>query len=284
MAPQEISIVTDSVCDLPRETVERWNIGVVPIFVNFGDKSLADDGQELDRDHFARTVLEINPPPTTAAPPPIYAERVIGEALKTADHVIAIVAPARYSGIYNAFRLATQSFPAGRVTLVDSGQISLGMGFQVVIAAETARATGDLTETLAVIERVRKNTVIYAAGATLDQLRRSGRVGWAGANLGALLQIKPVIKVFDGLIEAADRVRTFKRALDRIAELTHEHAPFDRAALLHLHNDAGRDELETRLKDILPEETLRLPAGVALSVHLGPGAVGFAGVSQAWKN
>lgn len=284
MASLKISFVSDSVCDLPPALIEKWNISIVPIFVNFGNQSLADDSHELDRAEFARTVLEINPPPTTAAPPPIYAERAIGKALESADHVIAIVAPARYSGVFNAFRLGAQAFPAERVTLIDGGQISMGTGFQVLYGAEAAAATGSLKDTLDVIERVRRNTVVYAAGATLDQLRRSGRVGWAAANIGALLQIKPVIRVYDGVIEAADRVRTFKRALDRVAELAAQHAPFDRAALLHLHADAALDELGDRMKDILPDDTLRLPAGVALSVHLGPGAVGVAGVSQAWKN
>lgn len=283
MASQKIRIITDSVADIPDSLVKKWNIGIVPIFVNIGGKSFADDGVELNRAEFSRDVLTYKPPPTTAAAPPIYSERVMRESLESADHVIAVVTPAKYSGIYNAFRLAAETVGKDRITLIDSGQISLGIGFQALIGAEIAAQTGSLKDTVTAIERVRDNTVIFAAAATLDQLRRSGRVGWAAANIGALLQIKPVIAVQNGTIDAIDRVRTFKRALDRIAELAHEQAPFDRAALLDLQNEADRSELERRVSDILPENTLREPAGVALSVHMGPGAVGIVGVKQAWK-
>jgi DegV family protein with EDD domain len=130
---------------------------------------------------------------------------------------------------------------------------------------------------------VRKNQRLFAALSTLEYLQRSGRVGWAAANIGALLQIKPILEVEDGEAKAAQRVRTFSRAMQQLAIYAREDAPLDRLALLHTNNLEGVEELREQIKDILPENTLTINITPVVGAHIGPGGLGIVTVRKSWK-
>lgn len=281
MTFKNIRFVTDSTCDIPAELVARWNIGVVPCFVNYGDHSYADDGRELDRKTFYHQLPSIRPHPTTAAPPPALAEQVIQAAAKDADHLVVITAPAKLSAIYNTMRLGIESLGLQeRATLIDSGMVTIGLGWQVLMGAQVAAETGDLQQVLDVIERIRPHVRVYAGLSTMEYLRRSGRVNWAKAGVGALLQIKPVIGVRDGEVPQVALVRTFARAVDKLVELARAEAPLSKLALLHTDNPAGAQDLKNRLADIAPEDTLIASVTPVIGVHIGPESLGIAFVSS----
>ena len=126
------------------------------------------------------------------------------------------------------------------MTLIDSKSVTLGLGFQVLAGAETAEATGDVDQVQAAIERVRDRAHVYAALETMEFLRRSGRVGWAAAGIGALLQIKPMLEVYDGEVKSGSRVRTFGRAVEELIRLAHEQAPLERLAVLYISDRRRR--------------------------------------------
>lgn len=279
----KIKFVTDSVADLPQELIERYDIAVVPTFVNYDGQSFADDGKELDREKFYEDLPSMPTHATTAAPPPALAEETLNRHFVGADHLIAIVTPAKLSATYNSFRIGGAGLPADRFSLVDSGQVALGMGWQVAIAAEVAAQTGSVEATIDAIQRVQKNQALYCALATMEYLRRSGRVGWAAAGLGALLQIKPIVQVEDGEVRPAARIRTFGKAVDFLIECIRQQGTLDRLAIIHTNNLEGALDIKERVKDILPEETVITSVGPTLGVHIGPGSLGFASVSATWK-
>lgn len=277
MSSKTIRLVTDSTCDIPAELVARWHISIVPAFVNYGGHSYADDGVALDREAFYAQMSHLRPHPTTAAPPPAVAEPIVRQALAEADHVVILTAPANLSGIYNAVRLAASDLPSDRVTLLDSGMVSMGLGWQVLAAAEAA-VTGDLSQVLATISQVRARSKVYAALYSIEYLRRSGRVGWAAASVGDLLQIKPIVSIGEGVVAQTARARTFSRALDKLDELARAETPLARLAILHANNLDGVQELRARLGDFAPPDTLNVLANPAIGAHIGPGSVGFAAV------
>jgi len=286
MTFKRIKFVTDSVADLSKELTNKWDITVVPAFVNYGGNSYRDDGTELVREEFYE-LLRTNPDiaPTSAAMSPGMAHEGIAEAFKRgADQVIIVTTPKELSGIYNSMRIAMQDFPADQVTLIDSTQLSLGIAWQVLIGAEVAGETGDVEKTIAAIHSVRQHQATYAALATLEQLRRSGRVSGIVAGFGSLLDIKLIIQPLDGAVVPLTRVRTFKRALDKLAELVQPYAPFDRLAVMHAINPEGAAALLDRLSDFLLPDTRVEPICPAIGVHGGPGIVGIAVVSKGWKN
>lgn len=281
---QKIRLICDSTCDIPAEIVAKYHIRVVPCFVNYDGNSFADDGVQLKREDYYRQLPHIRPVPKTSAFPPGLVEPVVEEALKEADHVIILSVPAKLSGVYNAFRLGSSNFPQEKITLIDSGQVAMGLGWQVIIAAETAEKTGDVAAVKDAIQRVRNNQRVYAALDTLEYLRHSGRVSWASASLGSLLQIKPILDVREGEVKSHSRVRTFKRAFEELVTLAREQAPLDRLAIMHADNAKGADELKDALKDIAPEDTITVNITPTIGTHIGPGGLGFASVSKSWRN
>ncbi len=283
MAFTNIRFVTDSTCDLPPDRVEKHKIGVVPCFINYGGSSYADDGVHLIRDDYYKQLPSIRPVPKTSAFPPGMVEPVIETALRESEHVVILCVPAKLSGVYNAFRLGASNFPKDKVTLIDSGQVAMGLGWQVLIGVETAEATGDLDRVLDAIQRVRTHQRLYAALDTLEYLKHSGRVGWASASIGALLQIKPILDVREGEVKSHARVRTFKRAFDELIALAREQAPLDRLAVMHAGNEKGALALREALNDIAPSDTIIVNITPTIGTHIGPGGLGIATVSQAWR-
>jgi DegV family protein with EDD domain len=283
MSFKKIRFVTDSTCDLPAEWVQKHKISVVPCYVNYNHESYPDDGSVEFRDNFYKLLPTMNPHPTTAAMPPAMAEKAIKDAIDDADHVVLLTVSSKLSGIYNAFRLAASSLPADKYTLIDSLNASMGLGFQVMIGVEVAEATGDVKQVVDAIQRVRNEAHIYVALATIEFLRRSGRVSWAAANIGALLQIKPLLDVHDGEAKPAGRVRTFKRAVDEVKQFVRAQAPLDKMAVLYSTDREEGEQMLEALRDIAPSNTPIIRITPAIGTHLGPGSVAVATISQKWR-
>jgi DegV family protein with EDD domain len=278
----KIKIVVDSTADLAAKWLQQYDIGVVPAFVNFGQESYADDGVAITRQQFYVRLTQSNPLPTTSAPPPGLSEKMFREALTAADYVIAICAAAKLSGIYNGMLISARNVSADRIFVIDSGSVSMGAGWQALAAAEAAAAGASLEDIRAVIADTSRRVRLYAALDTMEYLRRSGRVGWAAASFGSLLQIKPIVGVTDGNVEAVSRVRTFKNAVKEMVNLARQHAPLERLAVLHTNAPERGEELCQLLQDIAPAAyTVVTDVNTAIGTHVGPGGIGLALVPAA---
>jgi len=269
-------IATDSTCDLPREWIRRFDIRVVPTYVQFDTESLADDGVQLTRSQFYDRLATTPVLPTTAAPPPGQTLAVITQALKDADHVIAITAPAKLSGIYNTFRLAAEQTDPSRITLIDGEMVSMGLGWQVMIAAEMIEAGASPEEIKKRITALIPLTEVWAALDTMEYLRRSGRVGWATGMVGELFRIKPIIRLHQSVVSSVGRVRTSARSFDSLVEIAHQAAPLERLAVLHTNRLDGARKLLDALSDIRPAaEVTIVDVTPVIGVHVGPNALGL---------
>jgi DegV family protein with EDD domain len=271
---KKIRIMTDSVCDIPQELLEKWNIGVIPCYVNFEGKSYLDDGKQFDRAEFYRRLPQMKEFPTTAAPSPALAEEMLKEAIEGYDHIVSINVAAKLSATLNNVRLGGQQGLPERVTVLDSGGVTMSIGSQALVAARVAAETGSVEAVVAAVESARKRQKLYAIIANLEYLRRSGRVNAISAFAGSILQIKPILDVHDGEVDVAERIRTMGKAVSRLRELTEAQAPLESLTILHIENENGANELKESLKGILPPEVITVVAGPTLGVHIGPGSLG----------
>lgn len=284
MTSRRIRIASDSVCDLPAAIVGELAIDIIPTYVNIGEQSLPDDGSALVREQFYRDLPQMRVLPTTAAPSPGDAEAFFRKILRHDDqHVISIHVPEKLSGVLNTMRLGANAVSTDRITLVDSQQLTLGMGFQVWVAAELSAQGVDLKTILATIERVRQHTRVYAIIDTLEYLRRSGRVNTLLANFSSLLRIKPIVEVKEGEIRALARMRTWARAAARLGELARAQAPLDRLAILHINNQSGAERFLDSLRDIAPPDSIIVEVTPTLGTHIGPGSIGVAALNVNWR-
>jgi DegV family protein with EDD domain len=276
-----ILIMTDSTCDLPAARVQQYDIRIVPTYVQFGTESLADDGVQLTRAGFYQRMVDAPIHPTTSAPPLGETHAIMAQALEDADHVIALTAPAALSGIYNTFRLSANNLGVERVTLIDSAQLSMGLGWQVLAAAEMAEAGATPVEIQQAIHDLQPHIDVWAALDTMQYLRRSGRVGWATAMVGELFQIKPIVHLRDSAVRSASRARTSRRAFDALVGFAQQAAPLARLAVMHTQNLDGAHRLLEALADIRPAGDVPIvEATPVIGVHVGPDALGLAVVQQ----
>lgn len=278
---KKIRIMTDSVCDIPQELLEKWNIGVIPCYVNFEGKSYLDDGKQFDRAEFYRRLPQMKDFPTTAAPSPALAEEMLKEAIEGYDHIVSINVAAKLSATLSNIRLGGQQGLPGQVTVLDSGGVTMSIGSQALVAARVAAETDDVDAVIAAVESTRKRQKLYAIIANLEYLRRSGRVNAISAFAGSILQIKPILDVHDGEVDVAERVRTMSKAVNRLRELTEAQAPLESLTILHIENEEGANTLKDMLKPILPPEVITVVAGPTLGVHIGPGSLGVVTVRKA---
>jgi DegV family protein with EDD domain len=275
----KLGIVTDSTCDLPAHLIEQHEVEVIPsILVLDGHEFV--DGQTITRDEFYRRLPALRTPPTTAAPAMgEYASRYDALLSNGCDHVISIHAAGKLTSIVSTAHQAAKDF-SGRVTCVDSGSLSLGLGFQVLAAAEAAEL--GLEAALDAITSTRKRLTVNAALDTMEYLRRSGRVPNAVAALGGLLSIKPLVDLTDGVVKAIAAVRTTHQANERLLNFLLELGPLERLAIMHSGLEArAREFLNTLMQKAsqsAPREILLVNVTTVIGTHVGPHGLGFAAV------
>ncbi|MCA9885795.1 MAG: DegV family protein [Anaerolineae bacterium] len=269
-----IKIVVDSVADIPQELRQKWDIGLIPTYVNYGGQSYADDGIELDRTAFYNAMPTMTEFPTTSAPALALAEDILRESLQGYDHIVAIHVPEKYSTTINVTRIAAQQLPPDSITIIDGHSLTAGLGLLGLMAAEKASETGDVQQVVDLVERVRDQIIIYAAIATMTYIRRSGRVNNVVAAVGSLLQIKPLLHVHSGEIGVLHRIRTFGRTVDKIKELVHEHTPLERLIVLHIQNEEGAQQLKADLQPLMDRDVPIMEVGPTLGTLVGPGSLG----------
>lgn len=276
-----VRIVTDSTCDLAPEVIGAHRITVVPLYVNFGAQSLLD-GVELTRKDFYDRLQADKTPPTTSAPGidafvRIY-ERLIEEG---GSGVLSVHIAGSVSNTVNVARLAAESRPDLPVRVVDSGQITLGVGLLVLHAARAAEGGATLEALRELVEARGERTHAFAALDTLEFLRRSGRVSGLVSGLGTLLQLKPLIKMHRGTM-GLERVRTRQGAFNKLLELAQALGPLEELALVHTRAVDRVAELGRAMAERIPAGATPLVGEVTpvIGAHVGPGAIGLVCVQR----
>ena len=272
-----IKIVTDSTADVPEELLERYDIRVVPVNIQFGTETY-QEGIEIDRPTFLRKLEETIP--TSSQPSPGQLAEVYRPLAEDGHSIISIHVTSMHSGTYQSAMLAKSMLPEAEIEVFDSLSISMGTGHQVLAAARAAEEGKSMGEIIQLLEEIRSKMVFCFTPSTLKYLQRSGRVGTLSGVLGALLSLKPIIKTDDGLLELFQKVRTRGRAIDRLVELAEEAldtaAPV-KIAIIHAEVVGEAQKLRQRLETTFNcAEVFVVDLACSLTVHGGPGIIGIA--------
>jgi DegV family protein with EDD domain len=273
----KISLVTDSTSDIPEELRLMHGIEVIPAILNLGDESY-EDGNGLSREEFYQRLPGLSVPPTTSAPSVgSFLERYERLFKAGTSHILSFHPPERLSGIFNAARLAAEQF-GERVRVIDSGQLTLGLGFQVLAAADEIASGALLDDILGLVEGIKQRVRVVALLDTIEYLRRSGRVGWARAMVGEMLNIKPLVELRFGIIERLAQVRTRSQGILRLTESLNSWGPLERLAILHTNAEAAARQLLEELKPRLTVPPLVVNVTTIIGTHTGPNGLGLAAV------
>jgi DegV family protein with EDD domain len=272
-----IALVTDSTADIPDDKLSEYRIRVIPNLVIIDGKSLVD-GKDISRQEFYERLPKMDVPPTTATASSGAYHQLYDQLLsEQAQYIISIHASSLLSGIYNAASAAAQAFKE-RVKVFDSGQLSLGLGFQVLAAAEAITRGATLEVTLEVIRDVRRRVRVIAMLDTLEYVRRSGRVSWARARLGNLLRIKPFLEVRDGQVFSLGEARTRGKGIERLQRFLLSMGELERLAMLHTNAEADARHFLHELQLQVTSEPFIVNVTTVIGTHVGPNGLGFAAV------
>lgn len=273
-----ISLVTDSTADLPAALADQYRIHVVPNLLIIDGQTLVD-GKDISREEFYHRLPQMKTPPTTGtASSGAYQDLYQNLLSQGADQVISIHVASQLSGIYNAAHVAAREFPE-RVVVLDSQCLSMGLGFQVLAAAEAIARRATSSEILSLLADMRLRIHLVAMLDTLEYVRRSGRVSWARARIGGLLQVKPFVEVREGgKVVSLGETRTRSKGTARLKEMLLRLGDLERLAILHTNAEADARQFLAELKIFLPTNPLIINVTTVIGTHVGPNGLGFAAV------
>jgi DegV family protein with EDD domain len=267
-----VVVVTDSSARLPADLRAQWGIRQVPLHILIDDQDLRDGVDDVPDD-----IHDIGQA-TTAAATPAELDEVYRQALADSggDGVVAVHLSAALSGTFGAAQ-TTAAEIGSAIRVIDSKSTAMNTGFVALAAARAAADGADLDAVAqAAADAVRRNHGFIVVHQ-LDNLRRSGRIGGAGAWLGTKLSLKPLLRIDDGKLVLAQRVRTASKAtatmIDRVGDVVGERSA--RIAVHHVANPDGAAELVAALAKRLPTCELAVVAdlGPVLALHVGAGAL-----------
>lgn len=274
-----VAIVTDSTAYIPQDLVEKYNISVAPQVLIWGEETF-EDGVDIQPDEFYNRLKSATVMPTTSQVTIASFNNLFSQLLEDGKEILAVLVSEQLSGTIDSAIQSRKTFPEAPIEIVNSESVAMALGFQALVAVRAAVEGASLDECKAKAEEARGHTGVVFAVNTLEFLHRGGRIGGASRLLGSVLNIKPILEVTGGRVEAAGRVRTRKKSLQRIIEMVEERVsgqePVHLATLHANVPDEAEGLLEQATDRIGAEESIFSTISPVVGTHAGPGTVGLA--------
>jgi DegV family protein with EDD domain len=275
----KIALVTDSTTNIPKELSKGYEVHVVPSVVIWGGETLRD-GVDIQPTEFYKRLASSKETPTTSQPTPAaFVEKFEELKSKGFTDILGVYVSSKFSGTIASAETAKQQVSGINIVNVDGRSASMGTGWPLLEAGKAAKEGKSMEECIKIAEKTRDHTGIMLLVDTLEFLHRGGRIGGGARFLGTALNLKPILEVREGTLEAVERVRTKGKALDRMVELLVERiAGRSPVRLAVLHANAEEDAkklLEVGSKRVNPAESSVAEVSPAVGTHTGPGTLGF---------
>ncbi len=275
-----VAIVTDSTAYIPPELVEKYQITVASQVLIWGEETF-EDGIDISPTEFYTRLATATIMPTTSQVAVPTFQKIFGELHAEGKDILAILISDQLSKSVNSAELAKSMVPGANIEIVNSRSVAMELGFHVLAAARAAADGADLQACKAAAEAAQNKTGVLFVVDTLEFLHRGGRIGGASRFLGTALKLKPLLEVRDGRVEPIERVRTKKKAYERLIELVMEriNGMEGQVRLATLHANALEDAegiLGMISAQVNPVETIYSEVSPVVGTHCGPGTVGIA--------
>jgi DegV family protein with EDD domain len=275
----KVAIVIDSTANLPKQLLDQYKIHVLPLSVVWDNDSYRD-GIDITPDQFYQRLSTAKTIPTTAQATPEQFNQAYRDLIAQGYDVLAVVISSQLSGTYHAAIQAQAQTDRGRVIVVDSEATSMAMGFPVLQVARAAEKGTELGECEEIALRLCAQSGVMFVVDTLKYLHLGGRIGGGARFLGTALNLKPILELTGGKIEAIERVRSKRKAVDRILDLVEQRIagrkPVRIAALHAMAYNEAAELLERANERLHPIESYISEVSPVVGVHTGPGVVGLA--------
>ncbi|MBP1889310.1 DegV family protein with EDD domain [Clostridium moniliforme] len=277
---QKIKIITDSTVDLPKELLKELNVDVLPVLINFGEKSYLD-GIEITLDEVFKRIDSGDVFPTTAQITPNRFVEAFKKYIDEGYKVLAVMMSSGMSGTYQSACIAKQMLETDDVYVVDSQTITSGLGLLVIKAAQLIDKGLPIEEIVKELEEIKPYINSSLSFDSLDNLVKGGRLPKAVSVVTGMLGIKLILEVKDGVMSVKGKVRGSKKAAKRIINDMETLIP--RKDLPVIIVNVNNDEIAIPLKEYLESNNINYiegPVGCSVGIHSGDKAVGLFFVSE----
>lgn len=269
-------IIADTTCGLPISELAELDIPVIPQIIIFDNKAYRDD-HEIDTPTFLSKLKKAKELPKTAAPPPALYEPIYEECAKNGESIVVVAPSTDLSGTYRSAEVAAEMVPSADVHVVDTRTVAGGLGTLVKKAKEWADEGKSPEEIIEEIEKLSQREVVYFLVDTLDYLHKGGRIGNASYLIGSVLQMKPILGLINGKVDAIEKQRTYSKAFARLKELVLEECPHGAGSYItvsHCGGEGRAKKLAKELQKALEVENIPIyEVPPAIVVHAGPGVI-----------
>jgi DegV family protein with EDD domain len=278
---KKVALITDSTAYIPKELLGQHSITVVPQVLIWGDTTY-EDGVDIQPNEFYQKLATAKIMPTTSQVSIPNMQKAFSGLLEQGYDVLGMFLSAKLSGTMQSAIQGREALDKGKesVEIIDTNTTAMAMGFQVLTVARAASEGASLSECKALADKVRDQTGVYFVVDTLEFLHRGGRIGGAQRLLGTALNLKPLLTVQDGKVEAVERIRTKVKALERMIEIIGEQTQGKgpvRVAALHANAEAEARETLSRVSKLVnATESVFTSVSPVVGTHTGPGTVGIA--------
>lgn len=270
-----LKIITDSTADLSAFFVEKNGVKVVPLNVHIQDKVFRDGIDISNSDYYTllrnEKIFPLTSQPSAGDFLNIYQD------LQNNDQALVILISSQLSGTIQSAQLARDMLnnKNNKIEILDSLSTTTGLAFQVMKACELVEEGKELDEIRTEIEKVREQIKLFFVVDDLEYLNRGGRISHISKHIGNILQIKPVLIIKKGQIQVFEKIRTRKKAIDRIVIELKKMEKIQSLAVIHVDALDEALLLHDKIKDLFPGEIIISEVGPVIGTHVGPGSLGL---------
>lgn len=274
---EKIAWITDSTCYMEPELLKKYNIHVVPLSVVFGDDSLREN-VEISTEDFYENMKNVKILPKTSQPSVGEFLELYEELKKEYDRGIAVHLSSGISGTYYTSQTAAE-LAGFELTAIDTEIATYPMSFILLEGLKAQEEGKSYAEIVTHMERVKDDVQAYFLVDNLEHLHRGGRMNAAQFLVGSVLQIKPILHFQDKKIAAFEKIRTYKKAKNRIFDLFREDAatgvPIN-AVIIHANHIEEAATWKQEIEALYPNVSVKVSMfGPVIGTHVGQGTVGL---------
>lgn len=275
-----IALIVDSGTDVPISFIEKYNIFVLPLIINYNNKSYYDGIDITSEEVYTRLSYEI---PTTSLPDMQIIKNVF-EKIKSDGYnkIIAVTISSKLSGTYNAIRLASEEFSDIKTYILDTKNIGIGAGMSAIAAAEMIEKNFSYNKIIDKLEEIAIDTKVFFCLNTLEYLKKGGRIGHVKGTIGSLLDIKPIIScntdgIYYSIHNCIGRKQSINKTITYAKKFADKCGKYN-IAIAHGSAEAELQKIEIQIKNTFNNINKFLKGSVspALGIHTGPGLIGVA--------
>jgi DegV family protein with EDD domain len=271
--------VTDGAADMPPAWEKEFDIQVIPINIQFGEKTFLQY-VDLDNAGFYRMVDETRTIPKTSQPSPHQFVEFYKKVAQPGDTILSIHITSKLSGTYaSAVQAAEELKGTYEVIPFDSMVGSVAIGMMCREARKMEREGKSVGDIVSALEGVRGSIRVYLTLDTLEYAKMSGRVGAMQAALASLMNVKPIAVLNGGVLTMTEKVRTRKASINRlIAMAEHEYGKRPLYLGVVQANDRASGQAlldQARTHFNVVGEPVLTDLSISVAANLGPGTVGL---------